>query len=651
MSLFRRSAVAAVLCCVLGSTLPAQAPTHPLDGLSAGEYWAIWDALKAAGRFDSNTRIPYAGLRELPKSEVLAWRPGQPFRREARVQVVQGAKAWDAIVDLATKRVLEWRDVPAGQHMVTGDEMGMVQGLMLAHPDFQAGLKRRNIDPAWVTCFPLADGYMGRPEEMGRRIVRGECWNGYGAVNGSGPPVSGLVAVIDLTEGKVIRVIDEGVVPLGTDGGNWDVETVGARRPEMKPLVISQPQGPAFTVDGGQVTWGPWRFHLRTDMRRGLVVSLVRYLDGGRERSIMYQGSVSELFVPYQAPSERFGHTAYFDLGTYPGMFEGVNGSLEPGMDCPSNAVMFDGLVAGWRGQPRPKPRVACLFERVGGEPSWRHGLFFGEAESRARRDLVLRMITHAGNYDYIFDWTFMQDGTIKVDVGATGMMQVAAAEAKKAGKGSDRYGRYVSPNMVAVNHSHFVSYRIDLDVDGQNNSLVVERIKTERLPESNPRRSIWRAEASVARTESEGQLMSTMQAPQIWRFINPAVMGVAGDPVSYQIAVDHGAMALLDPDDWMLKRAGFVNHMLWVTPYNREELFAAGDWPTRSTGGDGLPKWTAANRPIENTDLVAWVTLGFHHVPRVEDWPVMPVAWHGFAIRANGFFAHNPAIDLPKTP
>jgi primary-amine oxidase len=204
---------------------------------------------------------------------------------------------------------------------------------------------------------------------------------------------------------------------------------------------------------------------------------------------------------------------------------------------------------------------------------------------------------------------------------------------------------------MVAVNHSHFLSYRIDLDVDGQNNSLVVERIKTERLPESNPRRSIWRAEASVARTESEGQLMSTMQAPQIWRFINPAVMGVAGDPVSYQIAVDHGAMALLDPDDWMLKRAGFVNHMLWVTPYNREELFAAGDWPTRSTGGDGLPKWTAANRPIENTDLVAWVTLGFHHVPRVEDWPVMPVAWHGFAIRANGFFARNPALDLPKTP
>jgi len=260
-------------------------------------------------------------------------------------------------------------------------------------------------------------------------------------------------------------------------------------------------------------------------------------------------------------------------------------------------------------------------------------------------------MITHAGNYDYIFDWMFLQDGTIRVSVGATGIMQVKGAEAKVGGRGDDRYGRYISPNQVAVNHSHFASFRVDLDVDGTANSLVVERLKTEKLPASNPRKSIWRAEASVARTEREGQLMSTMQEPQVWRFVNPAITGVGGDPVGYQIAMEHGAMALMIPDDWMMKRAGFVNHMLWVTPYQREELFAAGDYPSRSTGGDGLPGWTAANRPIENADLVAWVTVGFHHVPRVEDWPVMPVAWHSFDIRANGFFGRNPTLDLPKAP
>jgi len=631
--------------------LLAQVPVHPLDGLSGAEHWVVWDALQAAGKFDSATRIPFVGLHEPPKAEVLAWRPGMPFRREARVHLVQAGKGYEAVVDLRARTILAWREVPDAQHMLTLDEIGMTQSLMLGHADFQAGLRRRGVDPTWLNCFPVADAYMGQPGEQGRRIVRGECWNTRGAVTGYGPTVSGLLAVIDLTAGKLIRVIDDGPVPPGTDRGDWDAETVGKARSPLKPLVTSQPLGPSFTIDGSEVSWDSWRFHLRADMRRGMVVSLARFADGGRERSVMYQGSLSELFVPYMDPSDRWAHTAYFDLGSYPGLFEGVTGSLEPGQDCPTNAVMLDGIVAGWKGEPRPKPRVACLFERQGGEPTWRHGRGFGMADSRLRRDLVVRMITHAGNYDYIFDWMFLQDGTIRVSVGATGIMQVKGAEAKVGGRGDDRYGRYISPNQVAVNHSHFASFRVDLDVDGTANSLVVERLKTEKLPASNPRKSIWRAEASVARTEREGQLMSTMQEPQVWRFVNPAITGVGGDPVGYQIAMEHGAMALMIPDDWMMKRAGFVNHMLWVTPYQREELFAAGDYPSRSTGGDGLPGWTAANRPIENADLVAWVTVGFHHVPRVEDWPVMPVAWHSFDIRANGFFGRNPTLDLPKAP
>ena len=88
-----------------------------------------------------------------------------------------------------------------------------------------------------------------------------------------------------------------------------------------------------------------------------------------------------------------------------------LTGSLESGIDCPANAVMIDGIVAGWKGEPRRKPRVACLYERAGGAPLWRHGNQFGIADGRPRRDLVLRMVTHAGNYDYLFDWVFGQEG------------------------------------------------------------------------------------------------------------------------------------------------------------------------------------------------------------------------------------------------
>ncbi len=635
---------------LLAGPLLAQAPHHPLDGLSGAEHWIARDVLVAAGKFDTTTRVAYVGLNEPPKAEVLAWRPGMVLRREAKVHLVTGGKGWDAVIDLVGRKLLRFDPVPGVQWMHTGDEVGAAQALVLAHPDFIAGLHRRGItDFSLLSCFPIATGYMGLPEEQGRRMVRVECSDTHRAFSGYGVPLSDLVAVVDLTANKVVRVIDSGPVTYGEDRGDWDTEAVGPDRSGLKPLVPTQPQGPSFTISGGEVRWDQWSFRIRGDMRRGLVISMARFNDQGRDRSVMYQGSLSELFVPYMAPDERWNYTAYFDLGTFPGIFEGVMGSLEPGIDCPANAVMVDGIVAGWKGEPRRKPRVSCLYERASGDPIWRHGAQFGVADGRPRRDLVLRMVTHAGNYDYLFDWVFGQDGAINVDVGATGIMQVRAANATDSTHRGDRYGRYVSSNRVAVNHSHFMSFRIDLDVDGTSNSLLVERIKTERLPAGNPRRSLWRAEGSVARTEREGQLMSTMAEPQVWRFVNPAVKGVAGDPVAYQIAVEHGAMSLLSPDDWLVKRAGFINNMLWVTPYRADELFAAGEYPTLSTGGAGLPAWTAANRPIENTDLVAWVTLGFHHVPRVEDWPVMPVAWHHFEIRPNGFFEHNPTLNLPK--
>jgi primary-amine oxidase len=95
--------------------------------------------------------------------------------------------------------------------------------------------------------------------------------------------------------------------------------------------------------------------------------------------------------------------------------------------------------------------------------------------------------------------------------------------------------------------------------------------------------------------------------------------------------------------------RAGFTDHQIWVTPYRDNERYAAGDYPTQSKPGEGLPAWTKADRPIENIDVVLWYTMGFHHVPHAEDWPVMTTIWHGFELRPVNFFARNPALDLPK--
>jgi len=76
----------------------------------------------------------------------------------------------------------------------------------------------------------------------------------------------------------------------------------------------------------------------------------------------------------------------------------------------------------------------------------------------------------------------------------------------------------------------------------------------------------------------------------------------------------------------------------------------AAGPYPNQHPGGAGLPEWTKANRNVENSDIVVWYTFGHHHVPRPEDWPVMPVMYTGFSLRPAGFFNQNPALDVPPS-
>ena len=624
----------------------AQAPTHPLDGLSGREHWVIYDALIASGRTDSTTSYLYVGLNEPPKAEVLAWRAGQPFRREALVHLMQGLRGYEALVDIAGKQVLSWTEVPGRQYMANGDETGAVNKLVLADPRVREAIRKRGVtDFTLVGCAPANHGYFDLPEERGNRVLHVICGTDHGRVTGYGEEFEGLVVVVDATANKILRIMDTGVRPRTGAYGDHDAEAIGPTRETPNPVTMVQPLGPSYKLDGQQVSWDKWKFQFRVDPRRGIVVSTVRYTDGARDRSVMYQGSLSELFVPYMDPSGPWNRQGFFDLGTYPSLFGGIASSLERGVECPEYATYFNAMIVTPNGRPRERPRAACLFERSAGDVAWRHGREGGNVVSaRVKRDLVLRMYMTAGNYDYLFDWVFQQDGTLRMDAAATGMDATKTAAGTTA---DEQFGRLIAPGRVGVNHSHFFSFRIDLDVDGTGNSLLVDRLVPQRLPAENARRSVWAVQTDAARTEREGMRMSTMEKPELWRFVNPAVKGAFSGFVGYQID-SHSAMSLLAPDDYLRQRAAFTEHMLWVTPYDRRELYAAGDYPTNHTAGDGLPKWTAANRALTNTDLVAWVTMGFHHVPRPEDWPLMPVARHSFEIRPVGFFSRNPAIDLP---
>jgi primary-amine oxidase len=618
-----------VLFTMVAAPMAAQTAKHPLDGLTAPELWAAIDALKASGHVDAKTRYPLITLHEPPKEEVLAWKPGQAFRREALVVVKVGASTFEAVVDVNGKKVIAWKEIKGVQPNLTGDEEEEIgiDETVKANPEWQAAMKRRGItDYGTIHCGGYGAGYFATAEEQGRRLMRVHCSDRHGVWEGWGRGIEGLVVMWDANDKKVLRVIDTEAVPVSKAPSNFDIPSVGALRDVPTPITVQQPLGPSFRLNGNEVNWQKWNFHFRLDRRVGLVVSNVGYQDGDKLRSILYEGSLSEMFVPYMDPDESWFGRSFFDAGEFA---DGFSTALEQDADCPENAVYFDQMYLSYKGIPRRQPRGACLFEQYAGGIEWRHSADDGVVESRRERDLVLRTIGTFGNYDYVLDWVFRQDGKIKVRVGATGIDEVKNVASRTAddaqGGKADMYGRFVAENLVGVDHDHFFSFRLDFDVDGTANSFVRDRLSVKRLSANSLRKSLWVAEPEVPRTEQQAKLHMNMGQPEIWRVINPSVKGPLGYPVGYEIMGGENAMSLLVPEDYPQQRAGFTDYQLWVTPYNQAERFAAGDYPMQSHGGDGLPAWTKANRGIENTDIVVWYTMGFHHVPHSEDWPVMP--------------------------
>ncbi|MCZ6672064.1 MAG: primary-amine oxidase [Verrucomicrobia bacterium] len=634
--------------------LATESVRHPMDPLTTQEYSSVITVLREGNYVDEAGLYPLITLHEPSKAEVWRWIPGEALPRQAFVIVKKGPQTFEAVVDITCRKVVSWKEVKGFEPgILLSEEWLFAQRIVRANQKWQEAIRKRGItDFLDVVCIPHTVGYYGTAEEEGRRLVKVVCFESSGTKNFWGRPIEGLIAVVDYHKGEVVRVIDNGIVPIPKSPVDFDEHSVGKLREPPNPISISQLQGPSFKVEGHIVSWQKWQFHFRLDPRLGLIVSMVHYNDHGKLRSVLYQGSLSELFVPYMDPDVGWYFKTYMDAGEY-----GVGklaAQLEPGLDCPPNTVFFDAIFADDWGDPYTQERAACLFERYTGDIAWRHyEAVNGQSEVRRSTELVLRSISAIGNYDYIFDWVFRQDGTIKVAIGATGVEQVKAVNSRMIADDKDghdiAFGHMVAEHTVAVNHDHFFCFRLDLDVDGQQNSFLNERLKTKRLGNESPRKSVWVVDSRTAATEEAAKLRISLEKPALWRVINPNVLGPLGYPVSYQLKPKANAVSLLSPDDFPQQRAGFTDFHLWVTPYNPQERYVAGTYPNQSKGGDGLPHWTSANRPIVNTDIVLWYTLGFHHVVRAEDWPVLPTTWNEFELRPFDFFELNPALDLPK--
>ena len=631
---------------------------HPLDPLDASEITRAVEILRRARNATSEARFVSVTLNEPPKDQVTFPAPdhqvpGQPASPGPAAAVPREAfVVWreprqhatcEAVVSLTAGSVLSWRSIPGAQTPFTPAEFAECEVMTRADPRIRAGLDRRGItDPGQVRVEAWGIGTYAAPEEAGRRLAWTMLF--YRERPDDNPyakPIDGLHAIVDLDDMTVLRVEDLGVVPLPPGSGAYAAERAGPLRDDLRPLEIIQPQGPSFEVRGWEVRWQRWRLRLGFNAREGLVLHTVGYEDQGRVRPVLWRASVAELFIPYADPRPYHGWRNAFDIGEC-GIGILAN-SLELGCDCLGEIRYLDVDLADGNGEPYTIRQAICLHEEDSGL-LWKHfDATLNTTETRRSRRLVISFIITADNYEYAIYWYFYQDGSIEFEAKLTGIVLTSALP---PGQASD-FGSLVAPQTLAPHHQHFFSVRLDMAVDGLSNT--VYEVDTEAVPAgpANPLGNAFRPVKRPLRRESEAQRVIDPRRGRYWLVANPGRQTELGNEPAYKLVPGTSVLSFSHPDSPVTRRAAFATRHLWVTPFRPGERFPAGDYPNQDPGGAGLPTWTKADRPLENTNVVLWYTLGSNHITRPEDWPVMPAERAGFMLRPAGFFDQNPALDV----
>lgn len=638
----------------LDQTFAVEKKPHPLNSLSADEITKAVSIIQATPGFKPGTRFTEISLHEPPKDQVWDFAMSGKAVTDARkadVIMLDGAHIIEGVVDLNAGKVLAWQPIPGAHGMVLLDDFASVQSIINGSAEFAEALKKHGVsDPKKVITTPLTVGYFDGKDglKQDQRLLKVVSYLDVGDGNYWAHPIENLVAVVDLEQKKIIKIEEGQVIPVPMNPRPYDGRDRNAA--PLKPLDIVEPEGKNYTITGDTVHWQNWDFHLRLNSRVGPILSTVTYNDGGTRRKIMYEGSLGGMIVPYGDPDVGWYFKAYLDAGDY-GMGT-LTSPIARGKDAPGNAVLLDETLADYTGKPTTIPHAVAIFERYAG-PEYKHQEMGQPNVSTERRELVVRWISTVGNYDYIFDWVFHQNGTIGIDAGATGIEAVKGVQAKTmhdaTAKDDTRYGTLIDHNIVGTTHQHIYNFRLDLDVDGENNRLVALDPEVKPNTAGGPRTSTMQINQYDISTEQ--QAAQKFDPGTIRLLSNTRKENRMGNPVSYQIIPYAGGThpvatgAKFAPDEWIYHRLSFMDKQLWVTRYSPDERYSEGKYPNRSAHDTGLGQYIKDNQALDNSDDVVWMTTGTTHVARAEEWPIMPTEWVHALLKPWNFFNETPTL------
>jgi primary-amine oxidase len=209
------------------------------------------------------------------------------------------------------------------QPPVSPSEYELCEKMCKEYPPLLDVLKARGLDPQWL----VVDAWCVGPETpaASERIVwpsmfyfdQNPAADGKGTVDNIcyARPIEGIEIRISLTRKEVIRFDDLGLYTLPVPG-SLDATTSryvppAQQRTDLKPIVITQPQGPSFAVDGNRVTWQNFSLQVGFNGREGCTLHFVEF----HNRPVVHRLSMCEMVVPYGDPRSPHHLKNAFDAG------------------------------------------------------------------------------------------------------------------------------------------------------------------------------------------------------------------------------------------------------------------------------------------------------------------------------------------------
>ena len=610
------------------------ASSHALDPITPQEINRASDILRRHLQTDA-IRFKVIDLSEAPKQQVLAWINGTGAIPDRTARIYYHAKQSStlsrALVNITRGTTDKVEELPDVQGPVDYTEFEQVHDACNKHPKVLEEIaKLRLPHNARVINDPWAYGTDDAKER--RRLF--QCYmyvvlKEDDEANHYSVPVP-FSPVFD-AHSLELQWIDR--LPLNTDADTietapWEpVEPVEYSasllgenyfRKDLKPLQVSQPEGASFNVDGRNITWQKWDFQLGWNVREGPVLHNVTY----NGRSIFYRVAMSEMTVPYGDPRTPYHRKQAFDLGD--AGFGLTSNALSLGCDCLGLIKYFDGYRTSSDGHAVLMKNVVCMHEIDQGI-GWKHTNFRNAKASLVRnRQLVIQCTATVANYEYIMAFILDQAANLHIELRATGIVSTMPVSKDI----HTPWGTVVAPGVMAVNHQHLFSVRIDPALDGQKNTIVYDdAIPVDQDPALDPFGCAFRVQTTTIK--HPGGYDTDLSKSRTFKIINPSVTNpISGKPVGYKLHAVPSQMMMMAKNTFNYKRGIFASKPIWVTRYRDEELWAAGEFTNQSREDTGLAIWANRNEQVENEDVVLWHSFGLTHVTRPEGKSTWHHAW-----------------------